>query len=477
MKKRTIIIIVVVAVVAIFIGSRILNSGQQRAALLEDLQTAEVEIGSLVATIGATGTVRSNQTAILMWQTSGSIEDVYASLGDKVDSGDQLASLAQTSLPQNVILAQAELVNAQKALEDLHKGFGDLSEAAANLQVALAQRSLENAQRFVYNLNSPASQLDIDQAKANAALAENQLNKAEANFAPYENKPEDNLVRAALLSQLAQSQKAYDSTVRTLNALEGTANDTDLAVADADLTVTQAQLDNAHEDLALLSAGPTENDIAAAQARIAAAQASLDFAYIEAPFAGTITQAIPIHGDQVSPGMVAFRIDDLSRLLVDVQVSEVDINRILVGQDVLLTFDAILAKEYQGKVDEVGLVGTNQQGLVSFQISVELLDPDEFVRPGMTAAVNVVVSQIDEALIVPNRAVRVLDGERVVYILDDDNRLEPIAVTLGASSDTHSQILDSELKVGDVLVLNPPAEFLGGGPGGGGPFGGGGPGQ
>jgi HlyD family secretion protein len=465
----------VVIVVLGIVGARIMGSQQLPASLLEDLQTAKVEIGSLVATVGATGTVRSNQTAALVWQTSGTVEQAFTSLGDEVNAGDLLASLAQTSLPQNVILAQAELVNAQKALEDFHEGFGDLSMAGGNQQVALAQKALENAQRYLNNLNSAAAQIDIDQAKANVALAANRLDRAEEKYAPYENKPEDNLVRASLLNQFAQAQQNYDAAVRTLNALEGTTNDTDLAIAVTDFSVTQAQLTQAQEELARLEAGPTVNDIAAAEARVTAALATLNLASIKAPFSGAITQAFPIPGDQVSPGMVAFRVDDLSQLIVDVQVSEVDINRIQVGQDVMLTFDAILAAEYQGKVVEVGLVGTNQQGIVSFPISVELINPDELVKPGMTAAVNVVVSQLDEVLLVPNRAVRVLDGERVVYILTGDNSIDPVAISLGASSDTHSQILESELEVGDVIVLNPPTEFQGMSGGGGGPFGGGGP--
>ncbi|MCH7662457.1 MAG: efflux RND transporter periplasmic adaptor subunit [Chloroflexi bacterium] len=473
MKRRTIVVIVIILAVAAFVAARFGGFQRGGAASLDDLQFAEIEFGSLVATVGATGTVRSNQTATLVWQSSGSVEGVDVRLGDQVQSGDRLANLAQNSLPQNVILAQAELVIAQNALEDLHDGFSDLSMAAANQQVALAVKALESAERLVNNLNSPASQLDIDQAKANVVIAESQLQRAEDNYAPYENKPEDNLVRASLLSRLAQAQQNYDLAVRQLNALEGTTSDTNMAVADADFAVTLAQLTQAHKELERLAAGATEDDIAAAQARIAAAIATLNMAQIEAPFAGTITQAVPMHGDQVSPGMVAFRLDDLSRLLVDVQISEVDINRIQVGQAVTLTFDAILAKEYQGEVVEVGLVGTVQQGIVNFQISVELIDPDEEVRPGMTAAVNVVVSQLEDVLLVPNRAVRVLEGERVVYILTDDNQLEAVVLTLGSSSDTHSQILESELAAGDEVILNPPTQFQGG-PGGGGPFGGGG---
>ena len=67
-------------------------------------------------------------------------------------------------------------------------------------------------------------------------------------------------------------------------------------------------------------------------------------AHIIAPFDGTVTQAEPAVGDQVSTGTVAFRVDDLSHLLVDVQVSEVDINTVAIGQDATLTFDAVLGR-------------------------------------------------------------------------------------------------------------------------------------
>jgi HlyD family secretion protein len=102
-----------------------------------------------------------------------------------------------------------------------------------------------------------------------------------------------------------------------------------------------------------------------------------------------------------------------------------------------------------------------------------LIDPDELVKPGMTAAVNIVVNQLENVLLVPNRAVRVVDGQRVVYILVDGD-LEKIEISLGASSDTHSEILDGDLKPDDLIVLNPPLFFIeqNGSPGGG-MFGGG----
>jgi HlyD family secretion protein len=427
--------------------------------------------------------------------------------------------LAQTSLPQNVILAQADLVSAENTLEDLlnsqlqqaqalqavetaQQALDDLlnpelQQALALQSIADAEQAVDLAERRLRNLRSTASQADIDAAEAQVVIAKDALDRAQENFEPHEGKPEDNLVRANFQSQLAAAQQQYDYTVRTLNALTGTASDTDIAVAEANLATAQAQLVDAQRqyervkdgpnpaDVTLLEAqladaqrewerlkdGPDPDDIAVAESRIAAAQATLNQVHIVAPFDGVITQLETKPGDQANPGTLAFRLDDFSRLLVDLEVSEVDINQIEEGQDVTLSFDAILAKKYQGKVIEVGLVGTNIQGIVSFIVTIELLNPDQDVRPGMTSAVNIVISQLEDTLLVPNRAVRVIEGERVVFILKSDNTLEPVEITLGASSGTQSEVIAGEIEVGDKIVLNPPNMFFenggfGGPPGG-----------
>jgi HlyD family secretion protein len=322
-------------------------------------------------------------------------------------------------------------------------------------------------------LKHPADQQEINAAYARLILAENQLKMAKNLFNRVKNKPKNNLKRASALLMLDQAQDAYDAALRTYNYLTGTASDIDIAVGEADLLVAQELLAQSEADYETLLGGTVPDDVAAAEARIAAAQATLNLVWIEAPFGGIITMVEPLPGDKVGAGTPAFRLDNISRLLVDVEISEVDINRVKVGQDVFMSFDAILDREYNGKVAEVAPVGISQQGIVNFRVRVLLIDPDELVKPGMTAAVNIVVNQLENVLLVPNRAVRVVDGQRVVYILVDGD-LEKIEISLGASSDTHSEILDGDLKPDDLIVLNPPLFFIeqNGSPGGG-MFGGG----
>lgn len=465
MKRWMIVVLVVVVLVVAVIGIGILRQGQAVAAQFASLQTETAAMGSLQATVGATGSVRANQSANLVWQSNGAVGVVFGEVGQRVSTGDILAELRQTSLPQNIILAEADLVSAQQALEDLQAGVEPTALARAAQTLADAEKAADAARRTLNGVTTPANQSEIDSARATVVLTEDRLDKARDAFAPYENKA-DSVIKANLQTRLSQAQQEYDAAVRRYNNLTGSASALDVAKAQADLDLALAQLADAQTDYDELLAGVSAEDIAAAEARVAAAQATLNLALISAPFDGIVTQAQPQVGDLVSAGTPAFRLDDLSRLLVDVSVSEIDINRIAVDQPVTVTFDAILAKEYEGRVVEVGIVGTDTQGIVSFSTTVELLNPDEDVKPGMTAAVNIVVTQLDNVLLVPNRAVRVQDGQRIVNVLRN-NLLETVKITLGASSENYSEVAGGDLQVGDVIVLNPPTNFFAGGPFGG----------
>ena len=413
-SRRTWIIIGVVVVIILIIAGSIISRPKEQTTF----QTVPLGRGNLAASVGATGSVRARQTAVLTWQTSGIIGDVSAEIGDRVTRGSVLSSLDKASLSQSIILAEADLVNAQKALDDLLQSDTALLEAQK--AVDTAEKNYQKAYNWRLELNG---KIDIK----------------EVYYDQFGN----------------LKVKQY----------KGYASEKTISDADRDLALAESKLEDARRAYDRLLQGPDSDDVTAARSRVAAAEATLNLAKLIAPFDGTVTQASAIVGDQVSPGTAGFHVDDLSSLLVDVQVSEVDINRVQVGQKATLSFDAILGQTYNGKVVEVGQAGDTIQGVVSFNVTVELTDADEQVKPGMTAAVNVVVEEVQDALLVPNRAVRLLNGDRVVYILKNGIPT-PITITLGASSDTMSVLESGDLQEGDSIILNPPT-FNGG------PFGGG----
>ncbi len=406
---------------SIVVIALILNA-RSRAASNSSFQTTALQRGELVATVGATGSVRARQSAELSWQTSGTVASVNVKVGDKVEKGDILATLDMTSVPQNVIQAQANLVSAQKALQDA-------SSNAPTAQAAIDLRSAKDAYKkaYTYRLSLNGKQW---------------IEEVRITYVNGQQIPE------------IKWFKGYPDA--------GT-----IQKADNDLALKKATLEDTQRNYDRLRNGPNPADVVAAQANVDAAQAALNTARIIAPFDGIVTQEASLPGDSVggiqgsTAAPVAFRVDDLSDLLVDVQVSEVDINSVAVGQPVTLTFDAVSGKTYQGKVVTVSQAGDTTSSAVNFTVTVQLTTGDVDVKPGMTAAVNIIVNQVKDQLLVPNRAVRLVDGQRAVYILKK-GRAQQVNITLGASSDTMSVVTGGTLQAGDLIILNPPAQ--GGGP-------------
>ena len=472
MKKRTIILIIVGALILAGATYGVVSARQKSQASSSDLQTFQVNYGELSAVVDETGEVRADQSALLYWETAGIVSEVMVRLGDKVKADQVLAELTEESLPQNYYMSQQELVTATRALEDLYE---NAAEVSANAQLVLANvRDAVDDAEYRWLLNQPGNRYspeELKSAKAKLVIAEKQLENKQKRY----NNAQGKVNKAYAQINLTDAINQYQTARWYVNWLQVGADEIEMGILDAKVAVAIAQLGTAERQYARVKDGPDPDDITMAEARISAAQASLDAAFITSPFDGVITVLEMLPGDLIAPNSLAFRIDNLDTLLVDVAISEVDIIQINVGQPVTLSFDAILGNEYTGEVVDVSPVGNLQQGLVSFEVTIKLVDADEEVRPGLTAGVQIVVRQVEDVLIIPTRAVRWVNGEQVVYVSITGEQanmenLERVPVVLGASSDEFAELLEGEIKEGDYLVLNPPSVSIfdemdpGGGP-------------
>ena len=447
MKKRVwIILIIVIALVAAgFLYYKNLQN-KSEAAMLE-LETEAASLGSLTDIIGGTGTVRTKQTATLIWQTSGIVNDVNVGENEQVQKDFVLADLDGNSLSQSIISAQAELINLQQQLDDLYKNK-DVNLAQAELDVITAQEELDDLlEDRVWLDYARCDQDTID-------LYWDEYKEEADKVVDLEGKYDGS---SSMRDRISEAKTARDTALANYNycALEREPSeiaeaDSKIAKAEANLAIAQDHLDTLKEN------NPNPDEVAAIEAQIAAVEATANSTFIEAPFAGTVTQVNVLPGDQVSSGISAFRMDDLSELLVDVNISEVDINRLQVGQAAELSYDSAYGLDYEGTVSKIASVGTNNQGVVEFTVTISLNNPDENIKPGMSAVVNIVVDEFEDALLVPNQAIRVVDGQRVVYVLKNDGSLQEVPVTIGITSSSHSQVLNGDLKEGDKVILNPP---------------------
>jgi HlyD family secretion protein len=503
-KKRGVLLFatLVVLVLAGFVGYRVWAGGLDSGT--DEVQTASVTRGSLASTLSSSGNTRSGQSAIISWQASGQVGEVTLNPGDLVEKDQVLVELDSSTLSSDMIQAKQDLVDAQQALDDLLNSKllqaqalqaledaqgvldsfqQDALEASSQAQLALAnaQAALQDAEYNRAKMNYPHStdELVIEKAETDYLLAKQAYKEALQEYTVLAKKKLTNPERAQALTRLLAARDTMNTRLATYNWYLLNYTELDIAQADAELAVAQANLNKAQVDwdslkdgtsqaaIALAEAtladaqrewervkeGPSEDDIVAAQAAVDIAQAKLDHARLLAPFDGTITEVNVNTGDLVDSGDAAFRIDDLKSLYIDLQISEVDLPSLQVGQPAAIEFDAIAEKEYSGEVTEIGMIGTVSQGVVNYPVTVKITDVDNAVRPGMTAAVSIILARQDDTLLVPNRAIRNSAGQQSVTVLFEGQQIS-LPVTVGLVGDTLSEVISDQLREGDVVVIN-----------------------
>ncbi len=430
----------------------------KNAASEQTYQTEAVQRGNLVAEVGATGTVRANQSVTLAWQTSGRIESIDVKVGEQVTAGDTLATLAQSSLPQSIILAQSDLFTAKQALSNVQNS-GDTSANAA-LNLAQAHSDYKDALEEYWTIHQTYGSEDlIANTTAKLQIAQDKVDRMQEAYDKVASYADDNVSKAVALQNLTQARMDRDAVQRSLNYVNSVPDQLEIDMLDAKLQVAKANLGDAEREYERVKDGVDPEELAAAEARVAAVEATANMASLTAPFAGTVTQIDSMVGDQVNAGTTAFRIDDLTSLMVDIKISEVDINSIKVGQPATLTFDAIQNAEYTATVTKVALVGESTGGVVEFEVTLQITNPDEQVLPGMTAAVNIAVENKEDVLLAPNRAIRLVNDQYVIYVIRDGVEVM-VPIVIGSSSDAYSEIVSGDVYVGDQVILNPSTNLM-----------------
>ncbi len=342
----------------------------------------------------ASGTIVPARQAQVAATMAGSVSAVNVAVGDRVQTGQVLIALAGSEkLAASIEAARFELLSAQQALADLDKDM-DVRQALALKTIADNRDAVRDAEQYLRNIQTQSEQVDIDAAYANMILARDKLDKAREDYQPYENKPETNVVRAGLLSRLAQAQKDYDALVRRYNNLVGTASEIDVNQAEADLVIAQAQLAKSQRDYEILKNGPDPDAVRLAEARQSTAQAQLVAAEsavkdleLRAPFDGTITSLEIQANEWVTPGQLVIVVSDLENLRVETtDLSERDIPEVEIGQSVSINIEA-LALDLSGSVLQIAPLADILGGDVVYKTTIQLDAPPRDLRAGMSVEV------------------------------------------------------------------------------------------
>jgi HlyD family secretion protein len=467
MRRFIRIVLTIIVLVGLGIGGFTLVRSQQSGQAEPDATSLIEEefitqVGNLTVTIGATGTVSPAQQVPLAFELSAPVAEVFVQEGDVVQTGDVLARLDVPDLEAAVTNARIALAAQQASYDALIAPPRDVDIAAAEASLAAAQAQAASA-----SLGPDASQVEI--ARLQTEIARNQLWQAQLQRdlsaaiaqeaadqaaalglpAPSVPNPADNV--SPLIEQaensVALSDVTYDDT------LNQPADVAALSSANAQIVAAQVQLDRLLNGPTELQLQVAQTNLQIAQVALEQAQATLNRAVLVAPFDGVIALNALTVGE-LPPQGAAFQMINTTSFYVDVSVDETDIVKVEVGQPVKLVLDALPDARISGIVTRAAVIPVQAGQLVTYIVRVTLSPSEEPIRVGMTATATIIVNELRDVLIVPNRFIRIdrTTQQAFVTVVTDAGELEDVPIKLGVRSETESQIA-SGLEAGQRVVL------------------------
>lgn len=360
----------------------------------EEVEMVTVGRGTLIATVSAAGIVVAAEDRTLSFHTSGWVAEILVTEGDLVEEGQVLASLDTTEVELQIDQAEAGYNQSRSRLAEIEEGPSADDIAVAEAQLELARINLQQAQSA---WNAVKWQPDASMLPQGVALQQATV-------------------------EYQQALANYNLRVEGPSAEE----------------ITQAQ-----------------GEVDRAAAALEQVQLQLDRSQLLAPFSGTVAVVLIQEGETVSPGSPAVRLLDLSQLWVELDVDEVDLGQMQVGQGAVVNFDALPDLELEGRVDFISPAATGEGGAVTYTVRVILDAVDPRLRVGMTANADIETQRIEGALLIPNRAV-IVDRETGKFYVEKvtPSGSEVVEITPGSRNETYTQLLTG-LAEGDQIIIRP----------------------
>jgi multidrug efflux pump subunit AcrA (membrane-fusion protein) len=426
-----------------------------------ELRTSTARQGDLVILASGTGTLTAAEEIALGFGTNGVIAELHVQVGDEVEAGDILAVQGDREQLEAAVAAdQIAVMEAQSALDELLDG-AELTAAKAELDLANARDALRTSEYTwsVQQEGNRASSATINAAEANKILAANELERAEANYAEYSGRSDNDPAKANALSRLSSAQQKYDSIQRNLNWYKGHPTEIQQAMLDAEVALATAQLADAEREFERLQDGPDPEEVALMELRLKNAKKQLSLSEkdlvqsnVVAPIEGTILSVNAQLGQLVSGAFITMA--DLDKPYVEIYLDENDLGKIDLGYEVEVIFDALPDEVYSGEVVQVDPSLVASGGISTIHAWVELnLDSEsghENLPLGLSAAIDVISAKAEGVVLIPVEALRELEpGEHAVFVVEDGTPILRI-VEVGLMDFTFAEV-KSGLTAGEVV--------------------------
>jgi len=447
----------------------------------------QATIGDVIERVSVTGTVSPIGKAALAFKKSGVITNIPVKVGDKVSKGDVIASLDDASDRAALASAQATLADMSRSLtpEELNVQQNSLDTAKQNALNAVhdgyakAQSALVNyTDNFFMNPQSVNPTINL---RTDSTTVQNSIDSERVVVSDALNSWSSGLssVTSSNVSKFIKSVDGYLSTEKTfmsdLSNIVGKMNpgnsglpqsiiDADTATMNTGLstvnsaidTVTSAEtaLSEAQSAYDLKLAGNSSQSIAAQQAKVDQAQVSVNDDNITSPIDGIVTQADPNVGEFVAAGQSGFAVENDSSFKIEAYVPEADIAKVSIGDLASSTLDAYGAYvDFPAKVITIDPAETVLEGVPTYKVTLLFVNPDNRVRSGMTANLEILTHQALGVIEIPYRALVITSTSTTARIVSSDGKsYSSVPVSVGLKGSDGTIEITGGLKVGDKVV-------------------------
>jgi HlyD family secretion protein len=364
--------------------------------------TAKVERGNLRNTVTATGALQAVTTVQVGSQASGTISALYVDFNSIVKKGQVIAQLDSS-------VAKAQVDQSRANLQQARAGLQQAQAAVANSRAGVtdAQAKAQAARSTVQN-----SQAGVSASQANLAVL-----KAQQDDALSLLRQQEALVKSGVIAQreldiaktsYVTAQARYDQAVAQLNQAklsEQSAASSGVAQSQAQVQQSQAQVQQSQAQVQQALA-----QVQQAEAALKLTEANLSHTTITSPIDGVVVSRDVNVGQTVAASLSAptlFTIaNDLTQMQIIANIDQADIGLVEQAKSVRFSVDAFPGKDFEGKIQQMRLNPQNVQNVVTYNVVIDVSNPEQKLKPGMTANLIITIDERNNVLKVPNAALR-----------------------------------------------------------------------
>lgn len=395
-RRYVVAIFAMAAVVAIGFGLR----GSQTTAA--QYMTARVERGNLRNTVTATGTLQAVTTVLVGSQASGTISALTVDFNSRVKKGQVIAQLDPSEAQAQVTSARANLQQARAGLAQARAGVAQSRAGVGNAQ-AQTVAAKSTVQNQAAGVSSARANLAVMKAQSDDALAFLRQQESLLKAGVVAQREYDIANTAYKSAQARQEQAAAQLNQALLS--EQSATQAGMAQSQSQEQQSQAQVQQSQAQVQA-----AEAQVQQAQAALQLAEINLRQTTITSPIDGVVVSRDVDVGQTVAASLSAptlFTIaNDLTQMQVIANIDQADIGLVEQAKSVQFSVDAFPGDSFTGQIQQIRLNPVNTQNVVTYNVAIEVSNPEEKLKPGMTTNLTFTIDERKNVLKVPNAALR-----------------------------------------------------------------------